>query len=126
MKKSAETNITTIEKIQMRIIQLKELYEMYDISNAQDLEDIYPCHLAVTQLITVLYQCRQRLTDEALAKVPTFSKIKLRVERNIASHDYDSLDFKIIYERVCKLLSAEVTGELEVVKDDLKRALSSD
>jgi len=47
-------------------------------------------------------------------------KIRLKAARNIASHDYDSLDFDIIYRRTMQLISKEVSDELEAVIGDLE------
>ena len=54
------------------------------------------------------------MTNEVLSKLPEFDKIRLANARNIASHDYDSLDFEIIY-RMCerRLLSDTAKNELE-------------
>ena len=59
---------------------------------------------------------KKKLTDKALIKLPKFDKIRLANARNIASHDYDSLDFGTIYT-ICKrrLLGENVKNELEGV-----------
>ena len=48
------------------------------------------------------------------------SDISLKAARNIASHDYDSLDFKVIYIRTKQLLNPAITAELEATKHDLR------
>ena len=53
--------------------------------------------------------------------MPLFSKIGLKASRNIASHDYDSLDFDVIYKRTRQLLKSEVADELEAVKNGVKQ-----
>lgn len=45
-------------------------------------------------------------------------KLGLKAARNIASHDYDSLDFGIIYRIVEQLTSQDIVNELEAVKND--------
>jgi len=66
------------------------------------------------------------VTSETIAKVPTVDKVRLKTARNIASHDYDSLDFDIIYRITLQLISKEVSKELEAVANDFQQSDASD
>ena len=57
---------------------------------------------------------------------PAFDKILLKAARNIASHDYDSLDFEIIYRRTLQLLNPKVSQELEAVVNDFEQSDTGD
>lgn len=71
---------------------------------------------AIIQIITNIHELKKKLTDEVLLKLPEFDKIRLANARNIASHDYDSLDFEAIYT-ICKRrrLGDNVKKEMEGV-----------
>ena len=116
MKKSDKTDKICIEKILRYIGYIQECFEHYEIKNHSDLEDKKLAQFAITQIITNIHELRKKLTDEVLLKLPEFDKIRLSNARNIASHDYDSLDFEAVY-RICnrRLLSENVKNELEGV-----------
>ena len=116
MKKNNKTDKIYIEKILRYIGDVKECFEFYDIKGHSDLENKRLARYAITQIITNIHEIKKKLTDEVLLRLPGFDKIRLTDARNIASHDYDSLDFKIIYA-LCKrdILDGDVKNELEGV-----------
>ena len=69
-------------------------------------------------MITNIYEIKKKIRLETLAKAPSFDRILLKVARNIASHDYESLDFEIVYKRTMQLIKEEVSEELEAIKND--------
>ncbi|MCL1994680.1 MAG: hypothetical protein FWG63_00570 [Defluviitaleaceae bacterium] len=114
MKKNHKTDKICIEKILAYIGYVEECFRQYEIKSPEDLEDQKLAQFAITQIITNIYELKKKLTNEILLKLPEFDKIRLANARNIASHDYDSLDFETIY-RLCKLriLNESVKNELE-------------
>ena len=120
MKQSNKLDVICINKILKYIKNINEAYDTFQIGSADDLEKNVICHLAITQIITNIYEIKLKIQDATLAKMPLFYKIGLKAARNIASHDYDSLDFDIIYKRTCQLLKPEVLNELETIKNDIK------
>jgi len=94
-------------------------YEMFGVNSADDLKASHICQLAITQLITNIYELRKRLRDETVEKMPLLRDISIKGVRNIASHDYYSLDFDIIYSRTLQLMGVELNDELEAMLHDL-------
>ena len=116
MKKNSNTDKICIEKILRYVGDIRECFEHYDIKSYRDLESKRLAQYAITQIITNIHELKKKMTDEVLSKLPEFDKIRLANARNIASHDYDSLDFEIVY-RMCerRLLSDTAKNELEGV-----------
>lgn len=126
MKKSDRLDSICISRLLKYIQTLRDAYDMFNITNADDLAANDICQLAVTQIITNIYELKLKMQSKSLDKTPLFNKIGLRASRNIASHDYDSLDFEIIYKQTCQLLCQEVSDELEAAKDAIKRNSTGD
>jgi uncharacterized protein with HEPN domain len=101
---------------------LNDAYTMFNISSADDLEKNHICQLAITQAITNIYELRQRIKSDTIDKMPLFSRLKLglKAARNIASHDYDSLDFKIVFKIINRLTSQQIINELEATLNGVK------
>ena len=116
MKKNDKTDKICIAKILRYIGDIKECFEFYGIKSYSDLESKRLAGYAVTQIITNIHELKKKLTDTVLLKLPEFDKIRLTNARNIASHDYDGLNFEAIYT-ICKrrLLNENVKNELEGV-----------
>jgi len=115
MKPSPELDMYCVEKILKYIKNIRQAYATYNIFRAHELATNELCHFAITQIITNIYETKIKLTDDALAQIPKFAKIRLRTARNIASHDYDSVDFDIVYRITLQLTSNEVVKELEAI-----------
>ena len=126
MKQSSELDIVCIGKILKYIQTINNAYTKFDITNADDLAGNDICQLAITQAVTNIYELRQKIQADTLSQMPLFSKIRLKAARNIASHDYDSLDFDVVYKRTSQLLKSEVADELEAVKDGIKQDSTGD
>ena len=126
MKQSKKLDVICISKILKYIRTINDSYTMFNIRNANDLDGNDICQLAITQAITNIYQLRQKIREESLTQMPLFNKIGLKAARNIASHDYDSLDFNIIYKRTLQLLRQEISDELEAVKNGIQQCNTGD
>jgi uncharacterized protein with HEPN domain len=120
MEKNMETDKIYIEKILNYINVLRETFGHFGINSAESLIGSEIASAAVTQTITNIYAAKKNLTGEILGNLNEFGKLKLSGARNIASHDYDSLNFNIIYDICIKLISDKIGEELrnELQSDD--------
>ena len=121
MKQSKELDSACIKRILKYIQAIRGAYNTFNIESADDLAGNDICQLAITQAITNIYQLQQKIQPETLVRLPIFQGLKLKGARNIASHDYDSLDFDIIYKRTRQLLGRELFDELESIKSDIEQ-----
>ena len=76
----------------------------------------------MTQIITNVYEISRKLQDSTLQNLISFNSPMLRKARQIASHDYDALDFRSIYN-LCTVLTGEsvineLTSCLEALNGD--------
>ena len=128
MKQSGRVDIVCIDKILKYIWIIRNAYETFNIGNAKDLEEHDLCQLAVTQAVTNIYELYKKMREDTLSKAPSFSKIRLglKAARNIASHEYGSLDFGIIYRLTNQLLNQTIIDELEAIRNDLKQNSTGD
>ncbi|MCL2079967.1 MAG: hypothetical protein FWH17_09035 [Oscillospiraceae bacterium] len=125
MKRSARLDLICIDKILKYIQTMLNAYFTYQINSADDLANNDLCQLAITQIITNIYELKLKIREETLAQTPLFAKIGLKAARNIASHDYDGLDFDIIYRRTIQLTRQEISDELEAVRNVVRQGDSS-
>ena len=59
------------------------------------------------------------MQDETLSSLKEFSKIRLRTTRQIASHDYASIDFKLVFNICNRITKDSVNDELsEFIEED--------
>ena len=121
MKQSTKTDLVCIKKILKYIALIDKTYSQLKVNSLQDLESNEICQLAIAQAVTNIYEVKKQIQEHTLCKAPEFNKILLKAARNIASHDYDSLDFKIIYRRTLQLLKHEITVELEAIINDFNQ-----
>ena len=126
MKQSSKRDLICINKIIKYIALISKAYRNAKIKTLEDFEADEVCQLAIAQAITNIYEVKKNIQTETLKKTPVFDNILLKAARNIASHDYDSLDFKIVYKRTEQLLSDKVKQELEVTINDIKQDSESD
>ena len=115
MKPSEKTDIVCIKKIIKYIGSINECFTHFKINSHEDLENTHLAQLAVTQAITNIYEAKKRFRPEAISLIPNFDKIKISRARNIASHDYESVDFVIIYGICQGLMRNSVLDELNEV-----------
>ena len=108
MKKSDQTDMRCVVRIRRYIRDLEQILEADNIKSFQDLKKSLAAKYAITQLITNIYELSDRMQDNALKNLEEFSKLRvnLKTTRQIASHDYVSIDFKPVYE-VCRQLTSE-------------------
>jgi len=126
MKQTQKTDIEYIKKILRYIGMIDKTYDTLGVESREDFECNEICQLAIAQSITNIYEVKKKIRAETLSQVPAFDRILLKAARNIASHDYDSLDFEIIYKRTIQLLKPEVSQELEAIVNDFNPDNSSD
>jgi len=117
VKASEKLDVITIKKILGYIKNIEECFEHFDIKSSHDLESMRLAQLATTQAITNMFEAKKKLRPEAIDVIPVFDRVKIGRARNIASHDYDSVDFNIIFD-ICKRLMGEA------VNNELNRVIS--
>ena len=77
---------------------------------------------ACTQFITNIQEAKKKLQDETYNKLVELNKVKLANARNIASHDYDSVDFGIIYDICNRLTKSIILSEVYAVLAEVEKA----
>ena len=102
---SIAKDIQKLRNILKWLEHIKLVYTESEILNPNVLKNNIIAQAALTQFITNIYEDKKKLSDETFNKLSELNKIKLAQARNIASHDYDSVDFGIIYA-ICKKLIA--------------------
>lgn len=112
MKKSSELDKQCIEKILKNINRIKSAFEHFNINSLADFQNCDLAQLAITQAITNIHESKKHMQDDTLVKLQEFDTIRLSGTRNIASHDYDSLNEKVVYEICLKLLAKQVNEVL--------------
>jgi len=128
MRQSSETDIACIDRMLRYVKAISDAYVMFNITSAADLKNNYVCQLAITQAITNVHEVQKRIRPQTIEKMPRLDeqRLMLKAARNIASHDYESLDFGIIDRLVKHLISPIIRTELEVTRDDLRHNSSND
>lgn len=98
-----------ISKIEKYVTKINELYSLVEHLSDIQIEDGF-YGLALTQCLTNLYELVIKVSSEELSYklMPILQKTK--TTRNIASHDYDSINWNII-KRNCKSIIALVTTD---------------
>lgn len=120
MKKSPAQDAQKLRSIIKSIINIGDCFQQRNIDNADNLNCDALAQAACTQFITNIYEAKKRLQDETINKLPELNKIRLASARHIASHDYDSLEFVVIFG-ICKQLSrAKILAELYGVLSELE------
>ena len=109
---SYKTDKICIEKIIKYINDIKTCFSHFDINSPDDLENTRLAQLAITQSITNIHEIKKHMEQEVLDSLSDFNGIKISAARNIASHDYENVNFKIIYDVCNKLTADAVTEEL--------------
>lgn len=125
MKKSPEQDISKLNSILKYLTNIKKCLNQNNIKNVTDLKNDEIAQAACTQFITNIHEAKNKLQDETNNKLTELNKIKLSGARNIASHDYDSVNFAVIFN-ICKQLTEEsifeevkeVLSELETEEDE--------
>jgi len=108
-----KTDKSCIEKILKYISDIKTCFSHFNINSFDVLKNERLAQLVVTQSITNIYEAKKFINQVSLDRLTNFGNIKISAARNIASHDYESVNFKIIYDVCNKLTANNVTEELE-------------
>lgn len=120
MKKGWTCDKVCIEKIIKNIDRIEAAFEHFEIETPEDLIDCDLAQLAITQAITNIHETKKLLRQETLDNIRNFDTIKVAAARNIASHDYDSVNFKIIYDISVRLISEPIKEVLQNEYDNLE------
>ena len=126
MKKSNESDIQKLNSIIKSLTNIKKAFEQNGINNANNLKNDEITQAACTQFITNIQEARKKLQDETYNKLAEINKIKLAGARNIASHDYDSLDFVIIYDICRRLIRSSILSEVYAVLAEAEEKENAD
>ena len=110
MQKSNEQDIIKLTSILKYLNYIKDCFEKHNINNSNTLKNDFIAQAACTQFITNIYENKNKLQDETYDKLVELNKIKLAGARHIASHDYDSLEFRAIFA-ICKQLTITIIFE---------------
>ena len=123
MQKSRENDILRLTGIIKAINGIKKCFKDYNIESFNDLKIEIIAQAACTQFITNIYENKNKLLDETYVELPLLNNIKLAGARHIASHDYDNVNFVIIY-KICNQLTQEaIFLEIEAIKTKIEREL---
>lgn len=122
MKKSNEQDILKLNSIIKSLTNIKKVFEQNEITNANILKRDEISQAACTQFITNIQETKKKIQDETYNKLVEFNKVRLAGARNIASHDYDSLDFGIIYDICKRLIKDNILLEINKVLAELEKA----
>ena len=106
-----------LERILKWINKMKDVFAEFNIENFDDFESNETCQLAINQLVTNIYELMKKIDVNFYNKIPLLIKLRrrLKLSRNIASHDYEQLDLDIVYKLIISLASQEIISELEAV-----------
>jgi len=107
------TNAKCVTKIKIYITDMQTILTTYEISSSDKLRNALAAKYAITQLITNIYELSRQLQATTLDKLPQFNSPVLRKTRQIASHDYEAVDFRSIYNLCTQLINPVVQDELE-------------
>ena len=113
MSANYKTDKACIEKILKYINDIKTCFSHFSINSFEDLRNTRLAQLAITQSITNIHETKRLISQDVLDRISDFANIKIAAARNIASHDYESVNFKIIYDVCNKLMASNVMGVLE-------------
>ena len=121
MEKSNEQDILKLNSIIKSLTNIKKAFTQNGINNANNLKNDELTQAACTQFVTNIQEAKKKLQDETYNKLVELNKIKLANARNIASHDYDSVDFGIIYDICNRLIKATVLSEAYAVLAEVEK-----
>jgi len=108
-------NIQCIGRILKWINKMRNLLNEFSILDFDDFENNETCQLAISQLITNVYELVRKIDENFYIHIPKFIKLRNRIKlsRNIASHEYEFLDLDIVYRLVLNLTDEKIINELE-------------
>ena len=97
------------------ITNISKCFEQHKIENSNNLKNDEIAQAACTQFITNIYENKKKLQNETFNKLVELNKIKIAGARHIASHDYDSVNFIVIYSICNQLIQETILSELRKV-----------
>ena len=114
-------NQQCVEKILKWTNAMKDIFAELKINSLEDFENNLTCQLAISQLITNVHELLKKIEDDFHKEIPLFMQLRRRIKlsRDIASHDYESLDLDIVYKLLQSLMSDEIIKELEAALNDI-------
>ncbi len=107
------TDCVALSKITKYILDIKNIYETLDINSSNDLRNNRIAQLAVTQSITNIYETKKHIQNSTIETLVYFNGIILKTARHISSHDYEQVDFEIIFKLVKRLLNPNCKNEIQ-------------
>jgi len=107
MKLSKEQDLQKLNSILKTIENISKCFEQHKINNSNNLKNDEIAQAACTQFITNIYECKKKLTTDTFNELVELNKIKVAGARHVASHDYDSVNFIVVYS-ICNQLNQEV------------------
>ena len=122
MEKSNQFDIQKLNSIIKSIINIKKCYEQHNIKNSNNLKNDDVAQAACTQFITNIYENKKKIQDETYNKLVKLNKIKLAGARHIANHDYDNVNFMVIYSICNQLTKGEIISELHNIISEIENA----
>jgi len=114
-------DIRKLNSIIKSLTNIKRVFEQNNINNSNNLKNDEISQAACTQFITNIQEAKKDLQDKTYNKLEELNKIKLAGIRNIASHEYDSLDFSIIYAICIQLTKPSILSEAYAVLAELEQ-----
>ena len=97
-------------KIQKYIVILRRLYGDIESLPSDELDESIEA-LALSQCMTNLFELSSKISDDTVAdKLNILSSGRIAGFRNIASHDYDSINWNIA-KKNCKMVLTVVTED---------------
>lgn len=112
MKKSIAVDKQCITKMLKYIEEIKMIIDDGNIASFQDLKASLIHKYAVTQIITNIYELSKKMQDSTLQELKYLDMRMLRTARQIASHNYDALDFRSIFNLCSDLADDLLISEL--------------
>ncbi len=96
----------------MGISDLKDSLQEFKIQSFQDLKNSRFGKYSITQIITIIYGLSTHIRETMLKRLLAFNGIDMNVTRNISSHNYDALNYRILYSIIEKLIDDKIFNEL--------------
>jgi len=99
---------------------MQDAFEKFAVKNSEDFEREELCQLSIGMLVINVYELTKKIDEDFYVTIPRFISLRrrLKLSRNIASHDYESLDLDIIYKLIVSLTNSEILEELESVLNE--------
>lgn len=120
MEKSNQFDIQKLNSIIKSILNIKKCFKQHDINNSNNLKNDEVAQAACTQFITNIYENKKKIQDETYNSFIELNKIRLAGARHIASHDYDNVNFMVIYSICKQLMKDEILSELRMKIEEIE------